>query len=51
MGKISNDNTRTLLTFPKDLKEQLEQEAKKQNRSFNNLVITILKNFMDQNQS
>ncbi|KGM93366.1 DNA-binding protein (plasmid) [Clostridium botulinum] len=43
---ISNDKTRTQITIEKDLKKQLEQVAKEQNRSFNNLVITILKDFM-----
>ncbi|AEB77215.1 DNA-binding protein [Clostridium botulinum] len=43
---ISKDKTRTQITIEKDLKKQLEQVAKEQNRSFNNLVITILKDFM-----
>lgn len=42
---ISNENTRTNITINKDLKAQLKQIAKEQNRSFNNLVITILKNY------
>lgn len=41
---ISNKNTRTTITIPKDLKEKLENIAKEQNRSFNTLVVTILKN-------
>ena len=40
---ISKNNTRTQLTISKDLKKELEIIAKEQNRSFNNLVITILK--------
>lgn len=40
---ISKDNARTNITIPKDLKGQLEELAKEQNRSFNNLVITILR--------
>ena len=47
---ISNKNTRTTITIPKDLKKELEDIAKEQNRSFNNLVITILKNFIDDTQ-
>ena len=43
---ISKDNTRTQLTISKELKKQLENIAKEQNRSFNNLVITILKNYL-----
>lgn len=45
MGKISDLNTRTNITIPKDLKKELEEIAKNANRSFNNLVITILKEF------
>ncbi|WP_347354436.1 DNA-binding protein [Acetoanaerobium noterae] len=45
MGKISDKNTRTLITIPKELKTKLEEIAKNQNRSFNNLVITILKDY------
>lgn len=45
MGKISDKNTRTLITIPKELKEQLELIAKKDNRSFNNLVFTVLQNY------
>ena len=47
MGKISDLNTRTNITISKELKKQLEDIAKEQNRSFNNLVITILKNSFD----
>lgn len=43
---IREDKTRTNITIEKDLKEQLQQEAKKQNRSFNNLIITILKEYL-----
>ena len=51
MGKISDLNTRTNITISKELKKQLEDIAKEQNRSFNNLVITILKNFVSGTQS
>ena len=47
MGKISDLNTRTNITISKELKKQLEDIAKEQNRSFNNLVITILRNSFD----
>jgi len=46
MGSISDKNTRTLITIPKELKTQLEELAKEKNRSFNNLVITILKDYV-----
>lgn len=45
---ISENNTRTNITIPKDLKKELEDIAKNQNRSFNNLVITILKDYIEQ---
>jgi predicted HicB family RNase H-like nuclease len=45
MGKIADNKTRTLITIEKELKTDLEQIAKKQNRSFNNLVITVLKDY------
>ena len=48
-GKIADINTRTNITIPKDLKAKLELIATKQNRSFNNLVITILKEFVAKN--
>lgn len=43
---ISKENTRTNITIPKELKAQLEEIAKNENRSFNNLVITILKDYV-----
>ena len=50
MGKISDLNTRTNITISKELKKELEDIAKEQNRSFNNLVITILKDFVSSTQ-
>ena len=43
---ISENNTRTLITLPKDLKTELEEKAKQENRSFNNFVVTILRNYI-----
>ena len=43
---ISKENTRTQLTINKELKKQLEKLAIIENRSFNNLVITILENYL-----
>jgi len=45
MSEIAKSNTRTNITIPKELKAKLEEIAKEQNRSFNNLVITILKEY------
>ncbi len=46
-GSISNENTRTNITISKELKSQLEELAKQDNRSFNNYVITVLKEHVD----
>ncbi len=43
---ISSDKTRTMLTLEKEDKEKLTEIAKEQNRSFNNLVETILKEYL-----
>lgn len=43
---ISQDKTRTNITISKDLKEKLEQIAKEENRSFNNLLITVLQEYV-----
>lgn len=48
-GSISDKNTRTQLTISKELKAELQAIAKEQNRSFNNLVITILQDFLRSN--
>ncbi|MBH1942545.1 DNA-binding protein [Mobilitalea sibirica] len=50
MGEIAPTNTRTNITIPKELKAKLEGIAKEQNRSFNNLVITILKEYVSSTQ-
>lgn len=44
---ISDKKIRTLITLTKVDKEKLETEAKEQNRSFNNLVETILKEYLE----
>lgn len=43
---ISENNTRTIITISKEMKNELTQIAKEENRSFNNLVITILSNYL-----
>lgn len=45
-GNISKDNTRTNITIPKTLKAKLEAMAKEDQRSFNNLVIKILTDYV-----
>lgn len=41
-------NTRTNITFPKELKDTLMSLAKKDDRSFNNLIIHILNEYLKQ---
>ena len=41
------EETRTTLRIPNDLKEKMTEEAKKQNRSLHNLIITILTQYFD----
>jgi len=43
---VSDKNTRTNITFSKELKKRLEELAKQENRSFNNMVITILESYV-----
>ncbi len=43
---ISADKVRANLIISKELKKELETIAKEENRSFNNLVITILEKFV-----
>lgn len=50
-GTISSENTRTNITISKELKLKLEELAKQDNRSFNNYVITILKDHVDSLES
>ena len=46
MMTIAEDKTRYALTIRKETKKQLEEEAKKQNRSLNNLIETILEDYL-----
>ena len=43
---VSKDKTRTLVTLDKSDKVELERIAKEQNRSFSNLIQTILKDYL-----
>lgn len=42
---ISDKNTRTLITLPKELKTKLEEIAKREGRTFNNLIVYLLNEF------
>lgn len=46
-GKISESKTRTNITIERELKSKLEIRAKEEGRSFNNLVVNILKKEME----
>ncbi|WP_343004185.1 DNA-binding protein [Clostridium sp. 2218st1_F5_2218SCRN_220325] len=44
---ISKDKIRMSLIIKKDLKEKIEKEAKKDNRSVNNLINTVLMEYLN----
>jgi len=44
---ISKDNVRSNLIINKELKTKLEAIAREQNRSFNNLIVTILMEYVE----
>lgn len=44
---ISKDKVRANLLINKELKKRLEELAVEKNRSFNNLVITILQEYLE----
>lgn len=47
---ISKNNTRFLLTMPKQLKEQLGKMAEADNRTLSNLIVTILQDYVSKQQ-
>lgn len=44
---VSKDKVGVLVNMDKDLKEKLTEIAKEQNRSLSNLIITILKSYVE----
>lgn len=44
---IGNDKTRIVLTVTKELKERLEEQAKKENRTVANLLNTIAIKYLE----
>lgn len=42
-------NTRTTITISKDMKSKIETLAKDDNRSMNNMIITILDSYIKEN--
>lgn len=47
---IAESKTRTQLTLSKELKAELEDMAKEERRSFNNLVVKILEDYVNENK-
>ena len=45
--QVSKEKTGVLVNMDKTLKEELSKLAKEQNRSLSNLIVTILKNYVD----
>lgn len=48
-GKISDKNTRIIVTIPKDLKLQAEIIAAKEDRSLSNLVVSLIRKYVNEN--
>lgn len=44
---VSKDKTGVLVNMDKELKEKLTKLAKEQNRSLSNLIVTVLKSYVD----
>lgn len=44
---ISDTKTRILFTIDKDFKTELEAIAKSQNRSLSNFIVTVLKEYIE----
>ena len=48
---VAENNTRVIITIPKELKEQLLQIADNESRSLSNLIVQILKIYVNQQNS
>ena len=44
---VSRNKTGVLVNMDKELKERLVQLAREQNRSLSNLIVTVLKSYVD----
>lgn len=44
---ISDNNTRILITIPKETKVKLVEISKKENRSLNNMIVTIINKYLE----
>lgn len=50
-GQISDKNTRIVITIPKDTKLEIEKIAYQENRSLSNLIVTLIKKYVNENES
>lgn len=41
------ESTRAIITLPKELKEKLKVQAKKESRSLSNLILAVLQRYSD----
>lgn len=48
---VAENNTRVIITIPKELKEQLLQIADNENRSLSNLIVQVLKIYVNKQNS
>ena len=48
---ISKENTRIQVTIPKDLKKQLEEKARAENRSVSNYIVTLIQKDLEHNNN
>lgn len=44
---LSDDKTRVLIAMPKEMKAELEKIAKQEDRSLTNLIVRILKDYLE----
>lgn len=51
MMAISNNNTRSNVTMPKEIYNKLAKIAKYEGRSVSNLILMIIKKYLRENQS
>lgn len=47
-GEIAKNKTKTTIVMEKELKSNLEQIAKEQQRSFNNLMVKVLSEYSNE---
>lgn len=45
-SNVAPDKTRVNFTIPKKLKKQLEKQAEKENRSFSNMIVVAIEEYL-----